>query len=142
MSTDPERSCVLIYLDTNIVIYAVEDPAVFGPRARSRLRAAQASGDALVFSDLVRLECRCHPLGAGDAAALALYDAFFAPPDLTRVPITSAVFDRATEIRAFHSFKVPDALHLAAASESGCGTFLTHDTRLARFTGLTVEVLT
>ena len=133
---------MLIYLDTNIVIYAVENPAQFGPKAQARLQAAQARGDSLVFSDLVRLECRCHPIGAGDAAVLALYDSFFALPDLTRAAITTAVFDRATEIRAFYSFKVPDAVHVAAAVESGCGAFLTHDTRLARFTGLSVEVLT
>jgi predicted nucleic acid-binding protein len=133
---------MLIYVDTNIVIYAVENPAHFGAKAQARLGASQAHGDAVVFSDLVRLECRCHPLGAGDAARLALYDAFFALPDLTRAPITTAVFDRATAIRAFHSFKLADALHLTAAVESGCGAFLTHDTRLGRFSGLRVEVLT
>lgn len=133
---------MLIYLDTNIIIYAVENPAGFGPKAQARLQAAHASRDELVFSDLVRLECRCHPMGAGDAAVLSLYDDFFALPDLIRAAITTAVFDRATEIRASHSFKVPDALHLATAVESGCEAFLTHDTRLSRFTGLAVEVLT
>lgn len=38
-------------------------------------------------------------------------------------------------------FKLPDALHLAAAIEHGCGLFLTNDAKLANCTDITVEVL-
>jgi predicted nucleic acid-binding protein len=55
--------------------------------------------------------------------------------------LNSAVYDRAAEIRAQHGFKTPDAIHLAAAIESGCDRFLTNDRRLARFTGITVEIM-
>ncbi len=34
-----------------------------------------------------------------------------------------------------------DALHLAAAIESGCDVFLTNDNQLASFTDITIEVL-
>jgi hypothetical protein len=36
----------------------------------------------------------------GDAQKLAAYDAFFTRPEVLGIRITTAVFDRATEIRA------------------------------------------
>ncbi len=57
------------------------------------------------------------------------------------VDFTGAIFRRAAEIRASHGFKTPDALHLAAAVVGGCSAFLTNDAQLARFSGLTVEVV-
>jgi predicted nucleic acid-binding protein len=44
--------------------------------------------------------------------------------------IQNTTFDLATELRARHGLKVPDALHLAAAIEGGCDEFWTNDTRL------------
>ena len=72
---------------------------------------------------------------------LALYDDFFALPNVQIVPITQAVFDRATLIRATLNFKLADSLHLAAAVEAGCDLFLTNDTQLGRFPDITVEIL-
>ncbi len=73
--------------------------------------------------------------------ALAGIDAFFIRPDVRHVPITTAVFDRATLIRAVHNFTLGDSLHLAAATESHCDRFLTNDARLSAFTATAVEVL-
>ena len=70
---------------------------------------------------------------------LAEFDAAFAAAELALMG--TAVFDRATQIRAIHGFKTPDAVHLAAAVEAGCTVFLTNDHRLAAFTGITVEVV-
>ncbi len=56
------------------------------------------------------------------------------------VPLTTAVYDRATVIRATHGIKSLDAIHLAAALEGGCDIFLTNDVRLSSFHDLTVEV--
>ena len=42
------------------------------------------------------------------------------------------VFDLATELRAEHGIKTPDALHLAAAIHGGCDALWTNDKRLAR----------
>ena len=67
---------MLIYLDTNIVIYAVENPAVFGPRADARLQAIAAS-DHVAVSELTRTECCSYPLRHADFALLRRYDNFF-----------------------------------------------------------------
>jgi predicted nucleic acid-binding protein len=132
---------VLTFLDTNIVIYAVEAPPGFGPRAAAFLASSQAAGDRFGVTDLVRLECRVHPMAAGDAARLAAYDLFFGAANVVRLPFPAAVFDRATAVRAKFKFKTIDALHLAAAVENGCGLFLTNDSRLNAFTDVPVAVL-
>jgi len=132
---------LLIYFDSVIIIYLLDNIGLFNVRAVARLAALQAAGDRVAVSHLTRLECRVKPIKSGDAAKLADFDAFFTRPDVGLAPITPAVFDRATDIRATHNYKLADALHLAAAVENGCNRFLTNDARLAAFTDITVEVL-
>ena len=130
-----------IYCDSVILIYFLEGIPAFKMRATARLAALQTAGDTLVTSDLVRLECRMQPIRLGNTTALADYDLLFAHPGIERVPFTTAVFDRATLLRATYNFKLGDSLHLAAAIEAGCDRFLTNDSRLSRCTDIVVEVL-
>jgi predicted nucleic acid-binding protein len=133
---------MILFLDTNIVVYAVESHPTFGVRAQTRIASALAGGDTLMVSDLVRMECLVLPIRLGDVALQGQYQAFFARPEVQVVAITAAVCDRAAQIRAATRFKPMDALQLAAAVEHGASVFLTADARLSSFTGLTVEVLT
>jgi predicted nucleic acid-binding protein len=130
---------VLIYCDSVILIYFLDHTGPLQVRAAQRPAALWAAGDRVAVSDLTRLECRVHPLRHGDAARLAAFDGFFALADVQLVPLPRAVYDRATGIRAQHGFKTIDSLHLAAAVEAGCGRFLTNDTRLSTFSGITVK---
>jgi predicted nucleic acid-binding protein len=132
---------LLVFLDANILIYHLEANPDLGARASARLEALHVAGDQVVVSDLIRLECRVGPLKSGDASLLARYDGFFSLPGVEVVALTAAVCDRAAAIRATHGFRTPDALNLAAAVDSGCGLFLTHDARLGRFPELKVEAL-
>jgi predicted nucleic acid-binding protein len=133
---------MIVYLATNIVIYAVESPAIWGPKATARLTALQSGGDSFMLSDVTRMECLVGPLKAGSSAVEAQFRAFFAAAGVVVAPITAAVCDLAAQIRAVFNFRPMDALHLAAAVEHGANAFLTGDTRLNAFTGLTVQVLT
>ncbi len=130
---------MIVYLDTNIVIYTVEQHPIFGLKARTRLATARVAGDTLMISDLTRMECLVGPLKSGDAAVEADFRTFFGLMNV--VAVTAAVCDRAACIRATNHFKPMDALQLAAAAEHGAKIFLTADARLSSFTGLTVEVL-
>jgi uncharacterized protein len=132
---------MLIYLDSAILIYYFDGIGPFQARAAIRLTTLLAAGDQVAVSDLTRLECRVKPLQLGDTLRLSKFDGFFSLPDVGIVPITTAVYDRATVIRATHGIKTLDAIHLAAAVEGGCAVFLTNDTRLRGFYDLTVEVL-
>ena len=130
-----------IYGDSGISIYYLEGTPPFKARATARLTALWGAGDTLVISDLVRLECRMLPIRLGDAVRLAEFDKLFAQPNFSLVPFTTAIFDRATIIKAIHNFKLGDSLHLAAAMEARCDRFLTNDLRLSAFTDVAVEVL-
>jgi predicted nucleic acid-binding protein len=132
---------MLIYLDSNIVIYFIEQPPNFGPRALARIAIIRSNKDRMAVSHLTRMECRVRPIALGDALTLGHFDAFFASADVQVFGLTAAVCDRATVIRAQHRYRTADALHLAVAVEAGCDVFLTQDARLSGFPGITVEVL-
>jgi predicted nucleic acid-binding protein len=132
---------MLIYLDSAILIYYLDGVGSFQARAANRLTTLRAAGDQVAVSDLTRLECRVKPIQLGDTLRLSKFDGFFGLPGVRMVPLTTAVYDQATVIRATHGIKTLDAIHLAAALEGGCDIFLTNDARLSSFHDLTVEVL-
>lgn len=115
------------YIDACVVIYYLEKYPVMLPRVEAALFPAPGGPPQLAFSDLTRLECRVLPLRRRDTSLLARYDAFISLPDCERVSLDTAAFDLATELRAEHGLKTPDALHLAAtpaATNSGPTTIV------------------
>ena len=109
---------MLIYCDSVILIYYLDHVGPFQVRADKRLATLRVARDEIAVSDLTRLECRVKPMQLGDAQALSKFDGFFALADVHLVPLSGAVYYRATRIRATHRFKTADALHLAAAVEA------------------------
>ena len=134
-----------VYPDACALIYFVErHPQHFDALMQRLFRPDGALAVQLVLTELLRLECRLKPLRDGDAQLLARYDAFFATAGHVWAPLDRTVFELATQLRAEHRLKTPDALHLAAALQSGCDELWTHDTRLqvaaqGRLTLLTLE---
>src|SRR5437667_461509 len=120
----------MVFLDANPIIYHVEQPAIWGPKASARLTAFLSTGEELAVTDLVRMECLVGPLKKGDVNLLNDFRTFFNSPDVRVFAITAGVAERAAMIRANHGFKPLDALHLAAAIEYGCMRFFTNDAGL------------
>jgi len=116
-----------VYLDSCVVIYLHEGTAGQIERLRTRLRRAGDERPVLCFSDLTRLECRVRPVRDEDESLLADYDDFFALAGLVKLPMTTEIFDHATELRARYQLRTPDALHVATAIEHGCDQFWTND---------------
>lgn len=131
----------VIYADTNVIIRLLEGDAAARAPIEARLLPLRSTGRFLVTSQLSRLECRTKPMRVGDTALLSLYDAFFAGIEVDVLPLTIAVVDKATELRATLNVKTPDALHLATAIVSGATAFLTGDKGLARCAAIAVEIL-
>ena len=130
-----------VFLDSNIVIYLVEQTPDLGTAAANRIQSGIADGQRLMVSDLVRMECIVRPLREEDDVTLSAFNDLFDSEDVDVVTITREVCDRAAAIRARHGFRPMDSLHLASAVENGCERFLTHDGRLRGFPDITVEVL-
>lgn len=127
-----------VYLDSAAVIYIVEQVTSYADLVDSWLSGHEVS---MIASDLTRLECRVKPLRDGDVALVKDFDDYFEDAVEILVPLSREIVDLATEIRAKYNFKVPDALHLAAAISSESEVFLTNDHRLDRFRELVVEVI-
>jgi uncharacterized protein len=132
---------MLIGLDSNCVIYFVENHPIWGLKVATWLAVARAAGHQFAVSELARAECLVGPYRKGDQRAEADFENFFKSPYVTRHPIVTAVCEQAARLRAQFNFKLPDALNLAAAMVHGCGRYLTNDARLTRCTSITVEVL-
>ena len=129
-----------IYLDSCCFIYLVEGEPVWRTVVEQRLRDLEPSS-RLVTSQLARLECRTKPTRDGDRALLERYDMLFGADRVVVLDVTAHVIDRATDLRARHGFKTPDAIHLASALESAATEFWTGDSALARCTDIAVTVL-
>jgi predicted nucleic acid-binding protein len=132
---------MLYYLDTNVVIYAVEGQPALRQRARSHIAALENAGHRFVVSDLAWTECLVFPLRTGNGPLLLDYHSFFLGPHLTTVPLTPAAHLRAAMIRGTYNHGLADSLHLAVAVEYRLDRFLTNDQNLAGFSDVTVELL-
>lgn len=132
---------MLYFLDTNIVIYAVEGQPALRQRARNHLAALEAAGHRFVISELTWTECLVFPLRTGNGPLLLDYHRFFLGPHLATVPLTAAAHHRAAMIRGVHNYGLADSLHLAAAVEYRFDRFVTNDQHLAGFPDILVELL-
>jgi len=128
----------VIYLDACIAIYLVEEHPAYHAPIETALRAGKLFSS---ISPLVEMECLVLPIKTQRDDLIAKFDQFFAAH--RRLSMPSEVYRRAAELRARHSLKTPDALHLATAQYHGCTALWTNDNRLNNAAGsLAVNILT
>jgi predicted nucleic acid-binding protein len=116
----------LIYLDSCVLIYAFESDPVFGARARAAL--ADAPGDRLAISPLVKFECLVGPLRSGNLVLRRYYEEGL--KQFAQLSMPEEVYLLGAELRARFGLKAPDALHLATAQHHHCEALWTTDLRL------------
>lgn len=129
------------YLDTNCVIYFVENHPVWCPKVMDRIGRILFARGRLAVGDLTRAECLVVPFKKQDSAMADRYQAFFSDPEIHVLGLSAAICEQAARLRAAYSFKLPDALHLATAIEHGCELFLTNDIQIVRCKEIAVEIL-
>ena len=128
----------MIYLDTCIAIYLVEEHPVYHKQIETALRGGKLIS---CISPLVEMECLVLPIKKQRDDLIAKFEQFFASH--RRLSMPSEIYRRAAELRARHNLKTPDALHLSTAQYHGCTAFWTNDNRLNIAVGsLAVNVLT
>ena len=89
---------MLYYLDTVIVIYAVEGVPADQQRALDYLTALEQAGHRLAISELTRTECLVPVFGPVGRQRLWDFFRFFHGPNLRTVNLTSAMHYRASAI--------------------------------------------
>jgi predicted nucleic acid-binding protein len=132
---------VQAYLDASIIILLVEGTAGTRTEIRAELSRLGADHGPFLVSALTKVECLVKPLRTGDLDLEGTYRMFFAGSEIRDVEITTDVWERATRIRAKYGFRVPDAVHLAAATAAQCSMVLTRDERWRGFPDVPVQIL-
>ena len=112
---------MIAFLDASALIDLVDGEAQWAEATQATLQqlAAEAPGLTLAVSRLSALECRVAPLRRGDQASLERFEALFAQPDLLVVELSATVVELATQLRANHGLRTPDALQAACCLELG-----------------------
>ena len=122
----------MIYLDSCVVIYWVENHSIFAPRIEKRVLEAEFSEFAI--SALVMSEVLVMPFRQNNVALIERFEAFFA--NAIVLPMPEIIFVETARLRANHpGLKTPDALHLATATHYKCETFWTNDECLQKVSG-------
>jgi predicted nucleic acid-binding protein len=128
----------LIYLDTCLVIYAIENHPEFALPVMSAM--AGQPGNAFAVSPLVKLECLVKPLRTDDLGLQRRYETGLG--EFVQLALPETVFLNAARLRARFNLKTPDAVHLACAQHHGCAALWTNDERLAQAGhGLAINIL-
>jgi len=131
MGTVSDRLGTRIYLDANIIIYAVEGFIDYANNIQALLMAMDNAEMVAVTSELTLAETLVKPLKDGKTKIQQAYRDFLQTTAVFEViPISREILESAASLRATTLFKLPDAIHYATAQQQSCDTFLTNDLRL------------
>ena len=117
-----------IYIDTNIVIYAVEGLAHYAAQVQPLLDAMDAAEVFVVTSEFTLAEALVGPLKTQNLSIQQIYRSFLTSSAILEVvPVSRAILEDSAQLRATTKLKLPDAIHLATALQHQCDSFLTND---------------
>jgi len=120
----------LIFWDTNLFIYLLEDYQEFSERVVSLRQRMLARGDRLCTSTLTLGEVLVKPMESGNQELQQTFEALLrAGADL--LPFDAPAARRYAAIRSDRSIRPPDAIQLACAASAGVDLFITNDERLS-----------
>lgn len=117
----------MIYLDSCLLVYVIEEHSVFGSIVREAIDAHD--DEEFVISPLVKLECLVKPISTGNIALKKRYESAFSI--LTTLSMPEEVYIDAALLRAQFRLKTPDALHLSCCQYHECCSIWTNDNRFA-----------
>jgi predicted nucleic acid-binding protein len=128
---------VRLYLDTNILVYAMETDYDEGLRARRCLKQIDRREVEGVTSEITLAEAL---RGANASSRPELFQAccelIVAGGALQLVPVTRDILISAARLETERKIELPDGIHVATAVSTGCDAFLTEDKRLPTPPGL------
>lgn len=130
---DSQHRMPVYGVDSMLFVYHFENNEQFGPIAAEVFQRAESGQHRLVTSVLSLMEVLVVPKrrGMGDLAQ-KYRDIFESFPNLTMKPIDAEVAEIASELRAKHNLRTPDALHVATSIHSRADAFLSNDQEVER----------
>jgi predicted nucleic acid-binding protein len=131
-----------VYVDTNTVIYRVEEVKPYIDVALPLWDALDAGTQAIATSELSVLEVLVKPLRLQNISLQELFlGTLYDTPGLSCVPISRQILEAAAQVRTTFGLKTPDAIHAATALIEGCTLFVTNDVGFRRIPSLNVAIL-
>lgn len=129
----------IVAVDTSIFIYLIEAHPGFVPLIRPLFQEVRDGRRELITSELSLLEVLVVLFRAGNHVLADQFEKLLTQSrGIQMVQISRDALRSAARLRAVTAIKTPDALHLVAALESGCKTFLTNDRDLPVIPGLRI----
>lgn len=120
-----------VYLDANIIIYLLEGFKSHEAALARLLKAIEDGEIRCVTSEMTVAEVLVRPFKDGASEQIKTYlDALNDPKLVTLMPVSMQTFVDAAFTRAETGMKLPDAIHVAAASQADCNIFLTNDKKI------------
>ena len=95
---------MLNYLDTVIVIHAVEGNPADQQRTLDHLAALERAGHRFAINELTLTECMLPVLSPDGGQRLSDFFQFFRGPNLRTLGLTAATYARASAIRGVHTY--------------------------------------
>ncbi|WP_427365459.1 type II toxin-antitoxin system VapC family toxin [Candidatus Caldatribacterium saccharofermentans] len=122
-----------VFVDTNILIYFLEQHERFFSRVRHLFLKAEKGEIVLCTSSLSYFEVLIPVVAKKDHALRAGYHYLFRGfPGLQVYPIDTEAAEKGAEIRVKYNLKTPDALQVGCALAAQCQEFFTADRALTR----------
>ena len=120
-----------VYCDVNIFIYALEGFPEIEAALKALFKGIDTGTIDAVTSELALAEALIKPFENRNVQHQAIYDAAIRNrKGLEVVPVSRNVLIEAARLRGTSGLKLPDAIHVATALQSGCAVFLTNDDRI------------
>lgn len=122
----------LVFWDTNLWIYAMEDHPEFAPKVQKIRERMIERQDRLCTSALTIGELLAGPYRKGNHELAARYKSVLYSAAVEIIAFTAACADHYARLRADGGIAPPDAIQLACAAQARVDLFLTSDRRLSR----------
>jgi uncharacterized protein len=122
----------LVFWDTNLFVYLLEENPKFGESIRKLGRRMEARGDRLVTSALTIGEILVRPIRENDADSEKRYRALFSGPEVQIAAFDANAAYVYGRVRQDAAIRTADAIQLACAASAKVDLFITNDERLSR----------
>lgn len=117
----------IVYADTSIFIYTVEENLDYYSLLQPLWSLFQAGEVEIISSELTLMETLVAPLRDAKADLVNTYEQLLLSSSIQLISISQRILRQAAQLRAITSLKTPDAIHAATALSQNCSVFLTND---------------
>jgi predicted nucleic acid-binding protein len=125
-----------LYLDTIVIIFAVEEGNPWAPVLRNLFAAIDDRAVHAFASELTLAEVLAKPLAVGAADLVSKYNQVLAVDSIIGVvPINREILRTSAELQARLGIRLADAIHLATAKQAACDFVRTNDRNLGHKMG-------